>query len=292
MKLVEIAAIYQEKLVELYDADEAHSLFLVVLEELLGYKRTDYILNKQTNVNEADLLKLKNILIDLSNGKPIQYVLKCAEFYGLKFKVNPSVLIPRPETEELVAWILSIYNSPIAAHSNTSNAETTILDLGTGSGCIAIALKKHLPNAQVSAIDISSEALTTAKENAVLNKVAIAFVEDDMLQLSSSKYPKFDVIVSNPPYIKENEKQEMHTNVLHNEPPTALFVSNEQPLVFYEAIADFALKTLKPHGHLFFEINEFLSNEMVGMLKLKSFNNIELKKDINGKYRMLLASKS
>ncbi|WP_293299524.1 peptide chain release factor N(5)-glutamine methyltransferase [Pedobacter sp. UBA4863] len=291
MKLVEIATIYQEKLVELYDSEEAHSLFLLVLEELLGYKRTDYILNKQTNVNEVDLLKLNTTLLDLSCGKPIQYIFGYTEFYGLKFKVNPSVLIPRPETEELVAWILSIYNSPIAANSNTSNAETTILDLGTGSGCIAIALKKHLPNAQVSAIDISSEALTTAKENAVLNKVTIAFVEDDMLQLSSSKYPKFDVIVSNPPYIKENEKPEMHTNVLHNEPHTALFVSNEQPLVFHEAIADFALKTLKPHGHLFFEINEFLSNEMVDMLKLKSFNNIELKKDINGKYRMLLASR-
>ncbi|GAB1462585.1 peptide chain release factor N(5)-glutamine methyltransferase [Pedobacter sp.] len=283
MKLVEIAAIYQEKLVELYDADEAHSLFLLVLEELLGYKRTDYILNKQTDVNEVDLLKLKNILIDLSTGKPVQYIFNCTEFYGLKFKVNPSVLIPRPETEELVEWVLGQCEQQPALK---------LLDIGTGSGCIAISLKKHMPQATVCAIDVAADALATASQNADLNKVDVTFILDDILHPTATYYDDFDVIVSNPPYIKDDEKLEMHENVLANEPHLALFVSNERPLIFYEAIADFALVNLKKNGHLFFEINANLSMETIQMLGNKGFKNIKLRLDMQGKERMVYAQNS
>lgn len=288
MKLAELAILYQEKLSALYDEDEIQSLFLRALNEVMGYRKTDYILHKQTLVPHNLLLKLNNILLSLSNGKPIQYVIGYTEFYGLEFKVNPSVLIPRPETEELVEWMLSascMDTKPLAGNSPVVN----ILDIGTGSGCIAITLKKHQPHAWVSAIDISPMALATAKENALLNKVDVEFIEDDILNPSKFNNLKFDIIVSNPPYIKEVEKAEMHQNVLANEPHTALFVSNEKPLVFYEAIADFAALRLTERGHLFFEINEYLGKETIELLEYKGFMNIILKKDINGKNRMVMA---
>ncbi|RZL46093.1 MAG: peptide chain release factor N(5)-glutamine methyltransferase, partial [Pedobacter sp.] len=293
MKLTELAVLYQEKLNELYDEDEIQSLFLIALEEVMDYKKTDYILKKQEQVPDTALLKLNNILLGLIKGTPIQYIIGHTEFYGLKFKVNSSVLIPRPETEELVEWILesgqsSVLNNqdgqignlnPIAIGSKSIN----ILDIGTGSGCIAIALKKHLPKANVSAIDISSAALATAKENAMQNEVGVTFIEDDILNYSEAYPIKFDIIVSNPPYIKEDEKAEMHSNVLANEPHTALFVSNEKPLVFYEAIADFALLHLKSGGQLFFEINANLGSETIQMLGVKGFTDIRLRLDMQGK---------
>jgi len=285
MKLAELAFLYQEKLSTLYDEDEVQSLFLMALNEVISYKKTDYIINKEVLVPDAALLKLNNILLALSNGKPIQYIIGHAEFYGLQFKVNSSVLIPRPETEELVEWILSSRRdeqSPVFTSAN-------ILDIGTGSGCIAIALKKHLPKALVSAVDISPTALATAKENALLNNVGVDFIEDDILNHSAFDNLKFDVIVSNPPYIKEDEKVEMHQNVLANEPHTALFVSNEKPLIFYEAIADFAFAHLKKEGSLFFEINANLAMETIRMLASKGFSDIVLKKDMQGKDRMLSA---
>lgn len=290
MKLVELASLYQEKLIALYDEEEVHSLFLLAIEEVLDYKRTDYLINKQTLVPDTALLKLNNILTGLLQGKPIQYIVGFAEFYGLKFKVNPSVLIPRPETEELVAWVLE--KSKSVEEKLQDGQMLTLLDIGAGSGCIAIALKKHLPKAKVSAIDISAKALATATENALLNEVGVNFVQDDILN-SAIENPnlKLDMIVSNPPYIKEDEKVEMHQNVLANEPHTALFVSNDRPLVFYEAIADFALIHLKKDGLLFFEINANLGRETIEMLDSKGFVDIRLRLDMQGKERMVCALK-
>lgn len=292
MKLTELAILYQDKLNQLYEEEEIQSLFFIALEEVLGYKKTDYIIKKQETVPDTALLRLNNILLGLTKGTPIQYIIGHTEFYGLKFKVNPAVLIPRPETEELVEWILSVCNSRfVAENQNISQSSINIIDIGTGSGCIAIALKKHLPKAYVSAVDISSAALATAKENAAINEVGVTFIEDDILNYSESYASKFDIIVSNPPYIKEKEKAEMHENVLANEPHTALFVSNEKPLIFYEAIADFALLHLKKDGHLFFEINANLGKETIQMLGAKGFTDIRLRLDMQGKERMVSAQK-
>ncbi|SOD14277.1 peptide chain release factor N(5)-glutamine methyltransferase [Pedobacter xixiisoli] len=296
MKLTELAILYQEKLSALYDEDEIQSLFLIALEDVLNYKKTDYILNKQELVPDTALLKLNNILLGLAKGTPIQYIIGRTEFYGLKFKVNSSVLIPRPETEELVKWILERCQSTAVSGQdsqvvNLNSKVVNILDIGTGSGCIAIALKKHLPKAYVSAVDVSSAALSTAKDNGILNEVGVSFIEDDILDYKETYPVKFDIIVSNPPYIKEDEKPEMHENVLANEPHTALFVSNEKPLIFYEAIADFALLHLKKDGQLFFEINANLGRETIRMLDLKGFTDIRLRLDMQGKERMILAIK-
>lgn len=292
MKLTELAILYQDKLNQLYEEEEIQSLFFIALEDVLGYKKTDYIIKKQETVPDTALLRLNNILLGLTKGTPIQYIIGHTEFYGLKFKVNPAVLIPRPETEELVEWILSVCNSRfVAENQNISQSSINIIDIGTGSGCIAIALKKHLPKAYVSAVDISSAALATAKENAAINEVGVTFIEDDILNYSESYASKFDIIVSNPPYIKEKEKAEMHKNVIANEPHTALFVSNEKPLIFYEAIADFALLHLKKDGHLFFEINANLGKETIQMLGAKGFTDIRLRLDMQGKERMVSAQK-
>jgi release factor glutamine methyltransferase len=208
----------------------------------------------------------------------VQYVLGETVFYGLPFKVSPAVLIPRPETEELVEWVLE----SVAAEGMR---DLQILDVGTGSGCIAVALKKHLGTAGVSALDISKDSLAMASDNAILNEVVINFIEADIRGYSGRE--TYGLIVSNPPYITTDEKQAMHENVLAHEPHLALFISNEDPLVFYKAIADFALLNLKPDGLLFFEINEHLGKETVQMLKDKSFIGIELRKDMQGKDRMI-----
>lgn len=284
MNLAELSVLYKEQLKELYNAEEVQSLYLMVVEYLLGLNKTSYILKKKNTISKTDELKFKNILNELNIGKPIQYVVGETYFYGLKFKVNSSVLIPRPETEELVEWILSVCNSQLP--------NLNILDVGTGSGCIPITLKKHLPNANIFGLDISSEALATAKENAAFNNLSVNFIEGDILNhsnIQSFHHSKLDVIVSNPPYIKEDEKPAMHQNVLANEPHIALFVSNENPLVFYKAIADFAKSNLKTDGYLFFEINEYLGKETVQMLVDKGFSAIELRKDMQGKDRMISA---
>lgn len=281
MNLAELSVTYQQKLQKLYDEDEIQSLFLLVVNHLLGYGKGRYITEKQTPLRNDIYLKFEEILLLLSDGTPVQYVIGETEFYGLPFKVNSSVLIPRPETEELVDWILN--------DQEISRQSGNVIDIGTGSGCIAISLKKYLSQAHVFAMDISKEALETAKGNALINQVEVDFIHDDILNPLSVGDRTFDIIVSNPPYITENEKQEMHQNVLAYEPHTALFVSNEQPLVFYEAIAEFAKKHLCNEGNLFFEINEYLGEQTVDMLTVKGFKDIVLRKDMQGKDRMLKA---
>jgi release factor glutamine methyltransferase len=295
MKLKELATKFSTDLNSLYPKDEALALFQLTLHHLLGLSRADYLLKKEQEISVNDISKFETVLKELQTGRPIQYIVGEAHFYGLTFKVNESVLIPRPETEELVEWILTSVAScelqVMGLNPTTHNPQiTTILDIGTGSGCIAIALKKNLPNAEVYALDIAVDSLEIAKQNAELNKVDVEFIHQDILTPSVSHLPSsISIIVSNPPYITEHEKAEMHSNVLSHEPHRALFVSNEKPLTFYEAIANFALKNLENNGLLFFEINEYLSQQTIDLLKGKGFKNIELKKDMQGKDRMIKA---
>jgi release factor glutamine methyltransferase len=224
------------------------------------------------------------ILKSLKTGKPLQYVIGETEFYGLTFKVNPSVLIPRPETEELVEWILSDIRK-----SEISPEEIKIIDIGTGSGCIPISLKINLPDAKLYAVDVSLEALEVSRQNSALNNASIYYVQDDILNPTSEelKNERFEIIVSNPPYVLEAEKPKILPNVLDHEPHLALFVPNDDPLIFYKAIADFAIKNSDINVALYLEINENLGEETVKLLEQKGFNNIELRKDLSGKDRMI-----
>ncbi|QDW25365.1 peptide chain release factor N(5)-glutamine methyltransferase [Pedobacter sp. KBS0701] len=278
---------YKLELAPLYESDEAKTLFSLAAEQVLALSPSKLMMQKDAAVSFINMQKLFSILNDLQIGKPIQHILEEAHFYGLVFKVNENVLIPRPETEELVEWIISVCRTLSSVNSFESPKKLSILDIGTGSGCIPITLKKHLPNTQVATLDVSADAIAVAKQNARQIGVEINFITADILTFQSEE--KFDIIVSNPPYIRNLEKNEMHNNVLLHEPHLALFVSDENPLIFYKAIADFAKTNLKPNGKLFFEINEFLGKETVDMLSNREFNNIELKKDMQGKDRMVRA---
>jgi len=274
----------------IYQEEEAFAMFLITIDHFLNLNRAAYLLKKEEEISAEELSNFELILDELLKGKPLQYILGETYFYGLKFKVNPFVLIPRPETEELVDWIISVCHGDEQILHRKSKI-VNLLDIGTGSGCIAISLKKNLPNTSVYAFDISADALEVAKRNAVLNSVEVDFILDDILKSQYAIHnTQYDIIVSNPPYIKEDEKSAMHHNVLANEPHKALFVSNENPLIFYNAIADFALKNLIKDGLLFFEINEYLGQQTVNLLKHKGFTNIELRKDMQRKDRMIKAS--
>jgi release factor glutamine methyltransferase len=238
-------------------------------------------LNPQLAIDESK--KISDSLQRLKSEEPIQYILGETDFYGLSFKLNSNVLIPRPETEELVDWMLT-------RQPTTNNQQLNILDIGTGSGCIAISLAKSLKNTKVYALDVSSDALKIAEENAKLNQVEAEFIEKDILKIEDGRLKtdlKFDVIVSNPPYVREQEKQHMNRNVLNNEPHLALFVEDENPLQFYKALTEFAVNNLKDQGWLFFEINEYLGIEMMQLLNDFNFTNIELKQDVFKKDRMI-----
>lgn len=278
---------YKLELAPLYESDEAKILFSLAAEQVLAMSTSRLMMQKDEAISFINMQKLLSILNDLQIGKPIQHILGEAHFYGLVFKVNENVLIPRPETEELVEWIISVCSTQFSVNSYESPKKLSMLDIGTGSGCIPITLKKHLPNTQVTTLDISADAIAVAKQNAIQIGVEINFITADILTFQSEE--KFDFIVSNPPYIRDLEKIEMHNNVLLHEPHLALFVSDENPLIFYKAIADFAKTNLKPNGKLFFEINEYLGKETVDMLFSKGFNNIELRKDMQGKDRMVKA---
>jgi len=274
---------YRQGLVNVYDVNEQNAITMLVINEICKVSKATIKAFPENEISSEQAEKLENILEELKTGKPIQYILGKTEFYGLPFNVNPSVLIPRPETEELVEWVLETVGSlKLAAGS--------LLDIGTGSGCIAISLKKNLPGFKVSAIDISKDALQTAASNAKLNEVDVEFIEDDILNLKSEfEIPKFEIIISNPPYVTLHDKIQMHTNVTDFEPHTALFVPESDPLIFYNAIAEFAVKNLTENGLLFFEINESYGKETVELLADKGFKNIELRKDMSGRDRMIRA---
>lgn len=280
MLIQEFKRHFFQELSGLYPETEIQSFFNILVEFKLHLSRIELALQHNFELNDDDFLFLQNVLSELKYQIPIQYIIGKTEFYGLPFKVDKNVLIPRPETEELVDWI-------IQNHKNQHNIK--ILDIGSGSGCIAISLAKNLPKAKVSAIDISAEALNVAKNNAALNQVNVNFINSDILTIA--KLPDvFDIIVSNPPYVRELEKDQMQQNVLANEPHIALFVKNENPLLFYDKIAELAKNHLTENGVLYFEINQYLGNETVELLKTKGFKNIEVKKDIYGVDRMVKCS--
>ncbi|MEP1487288.1 MAG: peptide chain release factor N(5)-glutamine methyltransferase [Algibacter sp.] len=285
MKLKVIQKTFQETLNKLYPSEEIDSFFYILMESYYKISRIQLAMDYGLSVANFDAI-LKALEL-LKQQKPIQYILGETEFYGLPFRVNQNTLIPRPETEELVEWVIE--------ESKNRNSEFRILDIGTGSGCIAISLAKNLPNAKVYTLDVSKEALKVAKENAKLNTVDVEFIECDILNVEAGKFNEeqnFDIIVSNPPYVRNLEKKLMQSNVLDNEPHLALFVENENPLQFYKAITDFAVKNLNKDGSLFFEINEYLGKEMIQLLSESHFENIELKQDIFKRDRMVRGVKN
>lgn len=250
---------------------EVESFAYLSIEKILGYSKSDCIIHSNQELSNNNIISLENIINDIKQNIPIQYILGEAHFYDLKFKVNSSTLIPRGETEELVQYIL--------LHDFIS-----VLEIGTGSGCIAVSIAKN-SNAKITAIDNSIGALEIAKSNAVLNSVEINFQLRDVFNFSDIK--KYDLIVSNPPYVLESEKKLMDKNVLDYEPHNALFVSDNDPLVYYKEIAKIATNNLNKNGLLFFEINEKYSNQIIELLSNLNFVDIELKKDINGRDRII-----
>ena len=285
---------FNETLKTIYPITEIDSFFFLLLEEYLGFRRVDIVLKSDFKITQETLNLLQSATKQLEQEVPLQYIIGKTEFYGLPFVVNKHVLIPRPETEELVAWVVS--ESSRFKTFNTSTKQTTetkqlkILDIGTGSGCIPVSLKKQLPFAEISAIDISNDALTVAKKNAVLNNVDIHFILQDILKTVALDQ-HYDIIISNPPYVRELEKKELKNNVLKNEPHVALFVENDNPLIFYAKIAELAKKYLNKNGLLFFEINQYLGTETIDLVNKKGLKNIQLKKDMFGNDRIVVASK-
>jgi len=261
----------------LYPDTEIKSFSNLIIEKVSGFSRTEIIVNKNTLFSVEQRHVIENFIEKLKEYVPIQYILGETEFFGLPFQVNESVLIPRPETEELVDWI---------RNENDRNANPSILDIGTGSGCIAISLKHEFTNATVDAFDISEKALETAQSNATLNKLEVTFSKVDILNAPET-YQKWDIIVSNPPYVTEQEKSTILPNVLEHEPHLALFVSDNGPLLFYRCIAVFAQQHLKPKGKLYFEINRQFGKATVDLLTAMGFGNVELRKDISGNDRMI-----
>jgi release factor glutamine methyltransferase len=269
-----------QELTPLYDVGEAESFFYLTLEAKHQLKRVDLALQPDLAFSEFELEIWSSILEQLKKEIPVQYILGVTHFYGLEFEVNSAVLIPRPETEELVDWI--IQNSKLKAQ----NSKLKILDIGTGSGCIAIALAKNLPNAQVFALDVYEKALATAKKNAEKNQVQLTFIHQSILE-TVDLAQEFDIIVSNPPYVRELEKLEIKNNVLDNEPHLALFVEDNDALIFYRKIAQLAQKNLNPKGQLYFEINQYLGKETLNLLLEMGFKNSVLRQDIYGNDRMI-----
>jgi release factor glutamine methyltransferase len=279
MKIKEYRTQFIQALTSLYGEDEAESFFYLILEEKQQLKRIDLALNLDLSFSEEEITVWNSILEQLKLEIPVQYLLGKTNFYGLDFEVNSTVLIPRPETEELVDWIIQSQKSKVKSQ------KIKILDIGTGSGCIAISLAKNLPNAQVFALDVSEKALATAKRNANLNDVDVTFLHQSILDTEDLEQ-QFNIIVSNPPYVRNLEKQEIKKNVLDNEPHLALFVEDNDALIFYRKIAELAQKNLSNSGQLYFEINQYLGKEMVDLLERMGFKDVELRKDIYGNDRM------
>ncbi|MXV52170.1 peptide chain release factor N(5)-glutamine methyltransferase [Pedobacter sp. HMF7647] len=283
----QIETSFIETLQNLYDREEALQIARYAIEHVTGLDKAMMLAKRDDKASEAHSGRLFNVLGQLKTGRPLQYIIGEADFYGLKFKVTEAVLIPRPETEELVAWIAD----EIQEFPGFAERKIKVLDIGTGSGCIPVSLKSVGPQLEISAIDISEAALEIAKKNADINNVNVDFFESDILNPDSFIAQPYTLIVSNPPYITDSEKSSMHHNVLQFEPSTALFVPDDDPLLFYRAIADFAFINLETNGRLFFEINEHFGKEVSDMLSQKGFKDVVLRKDINGKDRMIKASR-
>ena len=281
MQLKSLKIFFQNGLLGYYPKEEINTFFYRICEQHLDYKRIDVSLKSETLINPETFEYFETIISRLLTYEPIQYILGTTTFFGLEFNVDSNVLIPRPETEELVAWILK---------QTDSSQSLKILDIGTGSSCIAISLAKHLPNAEVYALDVSPKALEIAELNAQQNAVKLNMIKANVLDWKPTDL-SFDLIVSNPPYVRESEKERMAPNVLEHEPHLALFVENDNPLVFYRAIVELGKQTLKKQGQLYFEINEYLGKETQALFSSDTFEDVQLKSDIFGKHRMMCAQK-
>jgi release factor glutamine methyltransferase len=267
----------KSELKDLYPDYEIEGFIRLIFEYVLDYSAVQFHLNQEKEISIEALNSINQIIDDLKIQKPIQYIFGETEFYDLRFKVNSSVLIPRQETEELVELIIK----------QNKKDGVKILDIGTGSGCIAISLAKNIKNSKVTAIDVSENALQVVKQNSLLNKVEIKTLQQDILKVPKFDC-KFDIIVSNPPYVTDSEKDLMNKNVLENEPHLALFVPNSEPLKFYEAITSFAKDHLNKEGKLYFEINEMFGKETAALLKENKFLNTLVLKDLSGKDRIVV----
>ncbi len=280
MRISDIEKIFINDLYDRYGSKEASGITWLCINHICKISRIEYLREKNRELNENELSEFYRILDAMKTGVPVQYALGETEFFGSKFTVDPHVLIPRPETEELVDWILK--DMKVMRLSRPFN----VLDIGTGSGCIPVIIKKIFPDAELFAIDISKDALNVAQQNAATNHTAINFIQDDILH-HTGDYNSFSIIVSNPPYVTLKEKKEMHSNVLDHEPHTALFVPDDDPLVYYAAIADFAIQHLDEQGYLYLEINENYGQQTIDLLAKKGLKNIGLRKDLRDKDRMI-----
>lgn len=297
---------YKAELASVYSASELQNILRWILEKQLGLTLSDITSHPNLRINESDMTPLEKMCYELKANKPIQYVLGEAEFYEMKFKVNESVLIPRPETEELVEMVIKDISSlqsrtsylvPLTSSSHNTRLSPLVLDIGTGSGCIPISIKKNIPQAQVFALDISESALEIARHNATVNHVSVGFFRADILLdtvaeqiLEATGGQKLDVIISNPPYILQSESASLHERVRAYEPHTALFVPDSDPLLFYRKIAHVATKTLKTEGKLWFECHSNHAAQVRDMLVEMHFANVVLHNDLSGLPRFAAAS--
>ncbi|ESU29195.1 hemK protein [Flavobacterium limnosediminis JC2902] len=281
MLLKDYRNIFTQELASLYDEYETESFFYIILEDFHHMKRVDLALNPTFELSSELLQQWENVVAQLKEHRPIQYILGETEFHGLPFYVNENTLIPRPETEELVDWIIK------ESKVESRKSKVKILDIGTGTGCIAISIAKNLPEAEVFAMDVSESALAVAKKNAARNNVEVTFLHQSVLE-TEDLHQTFDIIVSNPPYVRNLEKKEIRKNVLDFEPHLALFVEDNDALVFYRKITELATQNLSENGQLYFEINQYLGKEMIELLEKNGFKNVELRKDVYGNDRMIL----
>lgn len=276
-RLVDLLPYFHKKLGDLYDAREIENIFAWICGDRFRLNRNE-IKSEGIRLSESELLDFRSLVKRLQTNEPLQYVLGRMEFYHTQILLNSAVLIPRPETEEMVDII-----------AKSIHAQHTILDIGTGSGCIPIALKKAKPTCTIYALDISEEALQLAQKSSALNKTEVFFQQADILSNNLQNLPQFDIIISNPPYVLESDKVDMNKNVLAFEPHLALFVPDNDPLLFYRRIANLSLSKLKPNGMLYFEIHERFAKETCGMLRDLGYANCEIIKDMQGKDRMVKA---
>lgn len=301
---VKKAKIYiRKELSDFYPKNEIESFIKIIFSDIYNFSSLDVLMKENDTLPEKADFSLIDIVKRLKTFEPLQYIIGFTEFYGLKFRVAPDVLIPRPETEELVDLIIRENKT---STSSVSEKTFCILDIGTGSGCIAVSLAKNLPAATVFALDVSKEALEIAKSNASDNNAEVTFIQEDILGVTLKRHfslvaserrptkkqlPKkqsaFDIIVSNPPYVANSEKEKMQKNVLDYEPEAALFVEDKNPLIFYDAIADFAKQHLSENGTLYFEINERYGQAVKALLLSFGFSDVEIIEDINGKDRIV-----
>lgn len=279
--LKQIVDVVTHRLAGIYGQREAQWMVRIILENVNGYSPVDVVLHREEVLSDFIVGKIEDVTNRLLKNEPIQYIFGSARFYGNSFKVTSATLIPRPETEELVALI----------DKENRDTDLRVLDVGTGSGCIAVTLARVLRFPIVEAIDISEDALAVAQENAQSLRVKVNFKKGDALAMEKPKTPIYDIIVSNPPYIADKEREDMSQNVLQYEPHSALFVSDNDPLCFYRAIGDYGTKALKSGGRLYFEINPLYVEEMRAMLDAMGYKEIRVVRDLPGKERIMAAVK-